>query len=80
MMFKKRLGPNPHEGGGQTGAASGCPDLWELESGDIAIIGIRKTTLLKQNLPESAGCGIDEEIVVIPREVLIKARNDIEKL
>jgi len=65
-MFKKRLCSDPHEGGKMTGGANGCPDIWELENGDVAVIGLRKTALLKQHLPLTAGCGPDEEIVVVP--------------
>jgi len=78
-MFKRRLGPDAHLEGPTT-AANGCPDIWELDSGDIAVIGIRKTSLLKANLPVNAGCGIDEEIVVIPRSLIIAAKGDIGKL
>ena len=38
-MFTKRLGPDPHANGAQTFACSGCPDIWELDTGDFAIIG-----------------------------------------
>jgi len=58
-------------------AADGCPDVFELENGDFAIIGVRVTNALKANLPESAGCGADEEIVYVPRYVLANAKQDI---
>lgn len=77
-IFKQRLGPDPHAGGRQSTAAKGCPDLWELESGDIAVIGIRIPTAAI--LPASAGCGPDEEVVIVPRDVFLRARPDINKL
>lgn len=82
LAFKRRCGADPHqlpeiiEQGGSA-AANGCPDVWELESGDYAVIGIRKTKELKPLLPESAGCGEDEEIVIVPRIVLANAKKDI---
>jgi hypothetical protein len=79
-MFKKRIGPDPHADGASTAAAKGCPDIWELDDGNIAIIGIRKTNLLASKLPPTAGCGIDEEIVIIPRGLLKNAINDIGDL
>ena len=79
-MFKKRIGPDPHIEGGKTTAAAGCPDIWELENGDIAVIGIRKTSVLSANLPNSAGCGPDEEIVILPRDLIRKAAKDISNL
>src|SRR5689334_16635938 len=39
-VFLRRLGPDPHEGGARTIALNGCPDVFELKSGDFAIIGI----------------------------------------
>lgn len=76
-MFKKRIGEDPHANGKMTSGASGCPDIWELESGDFAIIGLRKTKELQPLLHKSANCGYDEEIVVIPRKLLIDAKNYI---
>jgi hypothetical protein len=76
-MFKKRIGPDPHEGGGGTSSGDGCPDIWELENGDFVVIGVRMTKELKSSLPPTASCGLDEEIVVIPRKTLILAQKDI---
>lgn len=78
--FIRRLGPDPHEGGRQTPACDGCPDLWELENGDIAVIGIRITTAAATALPVTAGCGSDEEVVVVPRGIFLAAKADIARL
>ena len=82
MVFKKRLGQDPHtlpevivQGG--SSALQGCPDVWELESGDFIVIGIRKTAELRGKLPETANCGPDEEIVLVPRIILQNAKQDI---
>jgi hypothetical protein len=76
-MFRKRLGPNPHEGGKKTAALEGCPDIFELETGDFAIIGSDITDAAKAKLPPTASCGADERIIRIPRETLVLARPDI---
>ena len=77
-MFKQRLGLDPHElHGPRTPNIDGCPDIWELESGDFAIIGLTATAGLKGSLPQGAGCGPDENIVVIPRKTLLSAKKDI---
>ena len=76
-MFLKRLGPDPHANGALTIALRGCPDIFELESGDFAIIGIDITDAAAPNLPSSAGCGPDERIVRIPRKTLTLAKRDI---
>jgi hypothetical protein len=77
-MFLRRLGPDPHAGGAQTIALRGCPDIFELESGDFAVIGSDITELSK-HLPSSASCGPDERMVRIPRKTLVLARPDIPK-
>lgn len=78
VQFLRRLGPDPHEVGDTPGLA-GCPDLWELSSGDFAVIGIRSTGALASLLPETASCGPDEEIVIVPRRILTAARRDIPR-
>ena len=75
-MFKRRIGPPPHGDGGSAGANS-CPDIWELDSGDFAIIGVESTAELTPHLPADAFLDPGESIVVIPRHVLVKARDDI---
>jgi hypothetical protein len=76
-MIKRRIGPDPHANGAQTVALSNCPDIFELESGDFAIIGIDITRTATPQLPASASCGPDERIVFIPRNLLVNAKSDI---
>jgi hypothetical protein len=76
-MLLRRLGPDPHAGGSQTPALQGCPDLFELENGDFAIVGKDATVNIMAYLPPGATCGPDERIVVIPRKTLVMARPDI---
>lgn len=76
-MFKRRIGPNPHRDVQGSLGAKHCPDVWELDSGDFAVIGIRSTSALLSALPADAGCGPDEEIVVVPRNVLVGAKSSI---
>ena len=81
IIFRRRIGPDPHANGRQTVALNNCPDIFELESGDFAIIGIDITDAAKPKLPPTAGCGPDERVVFIPRNLLVDARPDIpEKL
>ena len=76
-MFLKRIGPDPHENGAQTVGGRCCPDIWELEGGDFAVIGIDITAAATPALPPTAGCGPDERIVRLPRNLLINAKRDI---
>lgn len=75
--FRRRLGPDPHANGAQTAAAANCPDIFELESGDFAVIGITMTAKALPNLPKDASCGPDESVVWIPRKTLVAAKTDI---
>ena len=76
-MILRRLGPAPHAAGAQTVALEGCPDIFELQSGDFAIIGIDMTQEAAPHLPADASCGPDERIVRVPRRTLVLARHDI---
>lgn len=81
LVIKKRCGVDPHTlDGGKSIAAESCPDVFELENGDFAIIGVKVTDELKSKLPSDAGCGHDEEIVLVPRYVLANAKVDIPDL
>jgi hypothetical protein len=80
IAFSRRIGPDPHEGGQKTIGCDGCPDLWELQNGDIAVIGIRVTAEAAGRLPATAGCGPDEEIVIVPRATFLAAKRDIAAL
>ena len=54
-----------------------CPDIWELEDGDFAIIGIDITDIAAANLPPTAGCAPHERIVRLPRNLLVNAKPHI---
>ena len=77
IAFLKRIGPDPHENGAQTAACRGCPDIWELDGGDFAVIGIDITAAAVSKLPPTAGCGPDERIFRLPRNLLVNAKRDI---
>lgn len=80
LEFKRRIGPDPHESGAESIGCSGCPDFWELKNGDFAVIGIRITEDVANRLPATAGCGPDEEVVMLPRDLVRKAIPDLSKL
>lgn len=76
-LFIRRLGLDPHANGAQSVGCRGCPDIWELEGGDFAVIGIDITDVAAPKLPPTAGCGPDERIVRLPRNLLVNAKRDI---
>jgi hypothetical protein len=75
-MFLRRLGSDPHANGALTYSCLGCPDIWELDTGDFAVIGTDMSGETDK-LPLSASCGPDERMVRIPRKTLVHAKNDI---
>jgi hypothetical protein len=76
-MIKRRLGLDPHAGGRRTSALHGCADIFELQSGDFAVIGEGVTADVLADLPPDASCGPDERVVRIPRTTLVLAKSDI---
>jgi hypothetical protein len=71
----RRLGKSPRERGSLNNAT--CPDIFELSSGDFAVIGTDATEKLEPLLPDDAGRADYERIVVVSRETLLAARRDI---
>lgn len=78
-MFKRRIGPVPNATTGSSGA-NGCPDIWELDNGDFAVIGFQPNQTLIASLPQEAGIEADEALVVVPRSVLLGARENLNAL
>ncbi|MDT0435103.1 MULTISPECIES: hypothetical protein [Streptomyces] len=74
--FSRRLGRTPQELGVTTDNPD-CPDIWELDNGDVVVIGRDLTDALRGRLPEGVSIGADERLVVIPRATLIAAKPDI---
>jgi hypothetical protein len=72
----RRLGKSPAELG-TTGGRDGCPDVWELDNGDFAIVGRDLTEVYQPDLPESLVVGGGERLVVIPRVTLLSAKADL---
>lgn len=74
--FLRRLG-KPATELDATGGRDGCPDIWELDNGDIAVIGRDLTDSYRSRLPAGAAVASDERIVIIPRRTLTSAKRDI---
>ncbi|PRY00490.1 hypothetical protein [Allonocardiopsis opalescens] len=74
--FKRRLGKSAAELG-ESRTTKDCPDIWELDNGDIAIVGRDATTAYSGRLPLGVSIGADERLVVIPGSMLRAAKPDI---
>ncbi|WP_103503504.1 hypothetical protein [Streptomyces sp. SM14] len=74
--FARRLGRSAAQLG-STNGRDGCPDIWELDNGDIAVIGRDLTGSYAARLPPDVTIATDERLVVIPGTMLRSAKPDI---
>jgi hypothetical protein len=74
-VIARRLGLAPAERL-DCGNTVNCPDIFELSSGDFAIIGEDRSDL---ELPADAGRSETERTVVVPRAVLMAALQDLSR-
>ncbi|MFI0417294.1 hypothetical protein [Spongiactinospora sp. 9N601] len=74
--FKRRLGKSAHELG-TTGGNASCPDIWELDNGDVAVIGTELSAAYRDRLPKGVSVDPGESLVVIPRSTIMAAKADI---
>ncbi|MGY0058472.1 hypothetical protein ACWY4P_18290 [Streptomyces sp. LZ34] len=75
-LFVRRLGKSAKELG-TTKDEDGCPDIWELGNGDIAVVGRDLTDAYAARLPADVTIASDERLVVIPGSMLRSAKPDI---
>lgn len=75
-LFMRRLGKSAKELG-TTDNEDGCPDIWELDNGDIAIVGRDLTDSYAARLPADVTIRADERLVIIPGAMLRSAKPDI---
>ncbi|KIF67901.1 hypothetical protein HY68_03350 [Streptomyces sp. AcH 505] len=75
-LFERRLGKSPVELGNSDGKDE-CPDIWQLDNGDIAVIGRDLTHAYAAHMPDGVTLATDERLVVIPGNVLSAAKADI---
>jgi len=78
VEFVRRLGRTPQERGSLNNGT--CPDIFELSDGRFAIIGTDLTEDLEGKLPPDARRADYERIVVITRETLVSAKEDIPRV
>ncbi|WP_346742739.1 hypothetical protein [Spongiactinospora sp. TRM90649] len=64
-------------GARHTGGRDDRPDIWELDIGDIAVIGRDLTFTYGDRLPADVRVAAGERVVITPRRTLIAAKPDI---
>ncbi|MFF9897575.1 hypothetical protein [Streptomyces longispororuber] len=75
MKIVRRIGVPPRERGSLSGET--CPDVFELDNGDFAVVGTEATDTLDGELPPDAARAEHERIVIVSRETLIRAKADL---
>ncbi|MEV7421334.1 MULTISPECIES: hypothetical protein [unclassified Streptomyces] len=75
-LFERRLGSSAQELGNSKDRED-CPDIWQLDNGDIAVIGRDLTAAYSARLPTGVSLSADERLVVIPGNMLSAAKKDI---
>ncbi|QHY95959.1 hypothetical protein SSPS47_12605 [Streptomyces sp. S4.7] len=75
-LFERRLGKTA-QGLGNSKDTEDCPDIWQLDNGDIAVIGRDLTADYSGRLPSGVSLSVDERVVVIPGNMLSAAKKDI---
>src|SRR5690348_3391772 len=68
--FQRRLGQTAHQLG-ITGGEASCPEIWELDNGDIAVIGTEVTASYLERLPNGVKVDPGERLIIIPRQTMI---------
>lgn len=74
--FVRRLGKSAEDVKGSKGK-QGCPDIWELSNGDVAVVGRDLTDAYAGRLLEGVTVLHDERLVVIPHAMIVAAKKDI---
>lgn len=74
--FRRRLGKTAAELD-KSRLDDDCPEIWELDNGDIAVVGRDVTSRYSHRLPDGLRIGPDERLVVIPGAMLKSAKPDI---
>jgi hypothetical protein len=75
-LFVRRLGKSAAELGNSKDGDE-CPDIWQLDNGDIAVIGRDLSSVYASRLPQGVALGPDERLVIIPGNMLSAAKADI---
>jgi hypothetical protein len=74
--FLRRIGKSAHELG-TTGGDASCPEMWELDNGDVAVIGTDLTASYAGRLPAGVSVDPGERLVIIPHSTIVSAKADI---
>jgi hypothetical protein len=74
--FQRRLGKTAAQVG-DSRTSGDCPEIWEMDNGDIVVIGREATDAFIDRLPPGVSIGPDERLVIISGRLLSAAKPDI---
>lgn len=74
--FSRRMGRSAQDLG-LSSSSSSCPDFWQLENGDYAMIGTDATNAYAHRLPDGVSLAAGERLVILPGPIVRAAKSDI---
>ena len=77
IKIKRRVSKHPVDMGFTKMFKAVCPDIFETETGDFLIIGRDVTSIVEPEIPADAVISKGERVVLIPRDLLVSAADNI---
>ena len=78
IKIRRRASAHPADMGITQMKKAVCPDIFETETGDFLIIGRDVTSILEPEIPADAIISKGERVVLIPRDLLVSAAENIQ--
>jgi hypothetical protein len=78
IKIRRRVSAHPEDMGFTKMLKAICPDIFETETGDFVIIGRDVTSILEPKIPADAIISKGERVVLIPRDLLVSAAENIQ--
>lgn len=77
IKIKRRVSGHPVDMGITKMMKGICPEIFETETGDYLIIGTDVTSIVEPEIPADAVISKGERVVLIPRDLLLSAVDNI---
>ena len=77
IKIRRRVSAHPADMGFTKMLKGICPDIFETETGDFLIIGRDVTSIVEPEIPADAVISKGERVVLIPRDLLVSAADNI---
>ena len=78
IKIRRRVSAHPEDMGFTKMLKAICPDIFETETGDFVIIGRDVTSIVEPEIPADAIISKGERVVLIPRDLLVSAAENIQ--